>query len=548
MHWPSATRPGWTSAQKLSYTFRDVLLRIVFLAGLTLGLGPLAVAEPWISNRFAQNCASCHAPSRINLPARDRRCTLSCQGCHVNPQGGGLRNYYGFWTQRRWLRSFYTDRLLTEKKRPAPFRNQLYAPQGTKGTLPAPAPTSAPGGGGGGEDDDLQALSAIAQQAQGAPARTARGPSNATAAPASTAPVGKVPRNGFPTVVWERDDYDERDYDRSDGSEKQIAGSRDEFLARVTADDPYRDERRNAVAAGGDARFIALLPTSSEGGRKTGLDIWLMSVDFGVRFRPVPENFRVVLEGRSMAGPTQKALDQAFTAESQIRSAYVLIDDLPYNSYFQYGLYRPMFGNYDGNHLSLSASVTGLNQRAVFLAASVGASPNVPFVNLSYLRPLTDVGENKAAGFVVTVGGRWVKLGASAGLSYWDTSENTPTGPVNRRMVALTGGMKLGQAILNGEILYVRRENVGGATDAGNTITIEGRYKLWREIYAQLSFATSNTSPNLKPGDARQYSLGLRGFFTAGLDLDLSYISRRYKENGVPGGYDGFQSQLHLYF
>ena len=46
-------------------------------------------AEPWLSTRYAQNCAGCHAPGRINLKAKDRRCSLSCQGCHVNQMAAG---------------------------------------------------------------------------------------------------------------------------------------------------------------------------------------------------------------------------------------------------------------------------------------------------------------------------------------------------------------------------------------------------------------------------------------------------------------------------
>src|SRR5690606_16152465 len=75
------------------------------------------------------NCSGCHAPGRKNLPPAKRRCTLACQGCHVSPQGSGLRSQYGKWTEDRWLRSFRTD-LLAHKKTYAPYPKQPYATPG----------------------------------------------------------------------------------------------------------------------------------------------------------------------------------------------------------------------------------------------------------------------------------------------------------------------------------------------------------------------------------------------------------------------------------
>jgi len=85
----------------------------------------LLKAEPWLSTRFSQNSAACHSPNRTNLPLAKRRCNLSCQGCHVNPSGGGLRNQYGKWNSNRWLSSFKSD-ILDHDKRPAPYPQQLY--------------------------------------------------------------------------------------------------------------------------------------------------------------------------------------------------------------------------------------------------------------------------------------------------------------------------------------------------------------------------------------------------------------------------------------
>ncbi|RME17410.1 MAG: hypothetical protein D6797_02570, partial [Bdellovibrio sp.] len=89
---------------------KRISFAFIFIYLLTEPLSSIK-AEPWISNRFAQNCAACHSPSRRNRPVKERRCTLACQGCHVNPNGGGLRNQYGLWNQQRWLKSFRPKKL-----------------------------------------------------------------------------------------------------------------------------------------------------------------------------------------------------------------------------------------------------------------------------------------------------------------------------------------------------------------------------------------------------------------------------------------------------
>ena len=70
---------------------QEVGMRIAILAAVLLFSGP-GISEPWLSNRFAQDCVGCHDEGRPNLDILDRRCTLSCQGCHVSPNGGGMRS------------------------------------------------------------------------------------------------------------------------------------------------------------------------------------------------------------------------------------------------------------------------------------------------------------------------------------------------------------------------------------------------------------------------------------------------------------------------
>lgn len=65
--------------------------------GIFLGQAPVVRATPLIALREAQNCAGCHNPGRSQKPFFERRCTLDCQGCHVDPAGGGARNQWGYY-------------------------------------------------------------------------------------------------------------------------------------------------------------------------------------------------------------------------------------------------------------------------------------------------------------------------------------------------------------------------------------------------------------------------------------------------------------------
>lgn len=58
---------------------------------------PLALATPLLALREAQNCGGCHKPGRSQRPFFERRCSLDCQGCHVDPTGGGPRNQWGYY-------------------------------------------------------------------------------------------------------------------------------------------------------------------------------------------------------------------------------------------------------------------------------------------------------------------------------------------------------------------------------------------------------------------------------------------------------------------
>jgi len=76
----------------------------VFVLLLMLAPGALH-ALPLYSARAGRTCDNCHlTPNEwVNPKLAERKCTLSCQACHVDPSGGGMRNASGRFYQRATL-------------------------------------------------------------------------------------------------------------------------------------------------------------------------------------------------------------------------------------------------------------------------------------------------------------------------------------------------------------------------------------------------------------------------------------------------------------
>ncbi len=444
-----------------------------------------ALSLPWISNRFAQNCAACHSPGRLNREVLDRRCTLSCQGCHVNPNGGGLRNRYGVWTQQRWLRSYRLD-VFGHKYKPAPYAEQTYI----KDKSPAPP-------------------------------------------------------EGHPLIVSFNEDSEKR-YDRSDGSENSIELNEANHRQRMAKQDPFREERQLVITGGGDFRYSVMTRSRISTGEQARA--WLMDVDFGIRVRPIQEKLSLVFESRTLNQPTSTALLQGFTSESRIRSAYALVDDLPLNSYVMYGLYRPMFGWYTPDHYSLSQTLSGLGARATFNSFGFGTAPNVPFANVNIIFPSPGTGYDKSSGFVLNVGGRWVTMGASVLFSVWNTKmKNVLGNQLKREMYSLSGGLTYDRFIWNGELLRVKRERSVGLFDAGNVYTNEFMGRFYREFYGVLNLSFSNVSRDLSEGSSKEIMLGVRSFFLSGTEAELLWVKSVNSTASTTLESSLIQAQIHLF-
>ncbi len=470
----------------------DFLHFFILVGCVCLYFPEISCAEPWIANRVSQNCAACHSPARRNVPMFQRRCTLSCQACHVNPSGGGIRTFYGQWQRERWLRSFISE-FLGNKKTPAPLSDQAYANQPAGGT-------------------------------------------------------GNAPAGGHPLVTTDNLTVDESLYDRSDRQEKLTVQNDEEFMERATREDPLRKERRRWISWGGDIRYLYFDFSKGAPFTKNTID-YISVVDLGVRIKPIHRHFSLVFENRFIElDPVHDRVARLFNSGdgSVVRSAYALIDDLPFNSYLMGGLYFPLFGHYTPDRSSLAQSLSGFTLRSAYKAVSVGTAPNVPFFNFHLIGPQEGDGRDPARGFAYNAGGRFVTFGAYLMFSEWRTK-----GAISQRrkdLYSWTGGMSHKRLTANFELLKIRRQLTTGFSKS-RVYTLETKTRLWRQNYFVLNFAQSNTSVTSAPGDAREYSTGFKSYLFPGLQLETLVSDLTSHTAGIGKTEEKrFQTQVHFFY
>ena len=472
---------------------RQFLKQLIFLTFFWSGF---VSAEPWISNRYAQNCAGCHAPGRRNLAPQDRRCTLSCQGCHVSPNGSGIRSQYGKWNEDHWLRSFRSD-ILANKKSFLPIKDQKYAKK---------------------PPNNMKRL---------------------------------VAQKGYPIRFSDASVMNEKNFDRmADGSEKITESYWDDWLFRIPEEDPYREMNRTKIDGGADVRWQVnqLKVDTTRAGGTTSNEKWqnfLMSADLYLRWRPIHKHAHLVYEGRYLGNPVGKLKAENIGENITKRSLYVLIDDLPYATYAQAGYYRPLFGNPTADHtalpqvmLSYALTESSRSYDLQYQTITVGGSPNVPFANFHILgKQVGAVANESHKGFATNLGGRFVTYGLSLTYSYWSTQkavdQSGEAALVRTELQSFDIGAQIGPTTVTLDLVSISKDVPNEGFRQGGVVTLETYTALYRAIYGVFIYSKANTAETLDPGTGDQIRTGLRGFLFPGMDASLLFTQENQSTEKV---------------
>ncbi|MFN3199063.1 MAG: hypothetical protein ACE366_11750 [Bradymonadia bacterium] len=323
----------------------------------------LASALPLYTARGGRTCDNCHSlPNTWFDPPdwADRKCTMSCSGCHVDPGGGGMRTVSGRYYGNETLPMFAVDeRPLVDRQ-----RDMLDWLKGVERKAPASQPSSG-------------APTVATEQVD------PRGPNTPTplAGPAFGTPLYHQSSH----MSW-------------------LEGRYGDLKA-----DPL-------IAFGGDARLGAWLAGPlifpMQGDLYTSvqpIEHLTLSASAGIRGR----SRSIDLDGGGVDEQDRVG----------IRDLWVMTHEWPYLSYARVGRFLPIFGTRVADHTAYIRRPFGLSQEDPanrVVGAELGFTANYPYLHASVFKPSSAQARDPFAtadGWGTAVSAGWRDLGWQIGAS-----------------------------------------------------------------------------------------------------------------------------------
>jgi hypothetical protein len=466
---------------------------------LALAVPATARALPQYALASAHTCANCHVSPTYedrggweNPALAQRKCNLSCSGCHVDPSGGGLRTTPGRYFGESSLAMF-------------PLQERSYSDLGRELFGAATADAFRREWGESGVRTSSRSIPSSFSEV--------------------SAGIGRDRRGGWTTFG------------------KPLG----EPSAYANWDGRYRDLNADPLLAiGGDLRWAFWSGSKS---------FFPMQLDLDVALHPI-EHLTLIgtlaARGR-VAGPS--AVLASKPAPFFARNAFLMIHELPYMAYAKGGLFVPNFGTRIDDHTAFirdDFDQDFTNPADVVLGGELGFAANYPYAAASFFRgfaPLT-APDGTDGGWGGALHAGWRDLGWSLGAH-----ATLKRRPLEARGDLDAIGVSWGwspwfwwDAIplsLLGELSVGRRPR----DVDGTAVTF---LALYQEAWWQLANGLSvRVKYDLTGRDLSGGALAQRASLLLDLapvpGVDLIVMGRLLWETGAPAGNDLFV-QLHLWF
>jgi hypothetical protein len=337
-----------------------------WIIAVLLCTATVAEALPLYTARGGRTCDNCHSlPNTWFDPddIGDRKCTLSCAGCHVDPSGGGLRTVSG---------RYYGEAMLpmwAGKNRPIDDQNRdlyqlMHGESGGATSQPTSQPTSGPV----------------------KPATTQIDPRGVGAPPASRGLLAFGEPLGAPAkMAW-------------------LDGRYDDMRA-----DPL-------LLLGGDFRA---------GFWSQGPLFFPMQADVYAAVHPVEH--LTLSSSFGARGRTRSLIFEESPLDDQprfgVRDLWAMTHEWPYLSYLRVGRFMPAFGTRVADHTAYTRRAFGMSQEdpaTRVIGAELGFTANYPYGAVSVFAPSTRDARNPfelGEGYGAAINGGWRGLGWQIGAS-----------------------------------------------------------------------------------------------------------------------------------